>query len=58
VTTRSIAKRAGIAHGDLCAHFRSKNAIITVRASCGAGTFRQTADELASVVAAVLPDGA
>jgi AcrR family transcriptional regulator len=27
-----------------------------VHASCGAGTFRQTADELASVVAAVLPD--
>jgi hypothetical protein len=27
-----------------------------VHASCGAGTFRQTAEDLASVVAVVLPD--
>jgi hypothetical protein len=27
-----------------------------VHASCGAGTFRQTAEELAGMVAAVLPE--
>lgn len=28
VTTRSIADRAGVDHGDLCAYFRSKNAVV------------------------------
>ena len=152
ITMRSIAKRAGVSHGEICAYFRSKDAIVAeiylerlraaplivdveqsarariaaqfsqlvmlladepgvaaacssalicdepsvrairqrihaelqrrvrtalrsgawpevaetlefgllgalVQASCGADTFRQTADDLASVVAVVLPEG-
>ena len=152
ITMRSIAKRAGVSHGEICAYFRSKDAIVAeiylerlraaplivdveqsarariaaqfsqlvmlladepgvaaacssalicdepsvrairqrihaelqrrvraalrsgawpevaetlefgllgalVHASCGADTFRQTADDLASVVAVVLPEG-
>ncbi len=28
ITVRSIAKRAGVSHGEICAHFRSKDAIV------------------------------
>jgi AcrR family transcriptional regulator len=111
ITMRSIAKRAAVSHGEVRAHFRSKDAIVAeiylerlravplivdvdeaararihgelqrrvrtalrsgawpevaetlefglvgalVHASCGADTFRQTADDLASLVAVVLP---
>ena|SRR6185295_5893453 len=72
ITMRSIATRAGVSHGELQRRVRTalrsgawpevaetlEFGLIgaLVHASCGADTFRQTAEEVAGVVAAVLPE--